>query len=350
MVVLDDLQWGEATFRDLDRVDGAAVDRLADLAALHGSSGARGAAPRVVGDAAARAATGGPGRCLIGDGVSEKLRERIARAAGGNPLFISEMLAMAAESDDVDVPPTLKALLACGSTSSTTPSGGCSSAARSRARSSTWPRRAGSRSRGKCRSRSGSPGSASRAHPSGPGPARRRGRLSLSAPPDPRRGLRRPPEGGSGGPAHPLCGVARRARTNPRRARRDRRLPPRAGRPLCGRARKTRCGSRGTGGAPARGRRQTCERPPGRPGRACAPLACSRASTADPVRSRTRTRAGVAHDGPAGCRGDSRRGCPEGRGRERPPRSDRRALAHDFANWLQRSKLTVSQDTVPADG
>ncbi|WP_409161763.1 hypothetical protein, partial [Pectobacterium sp. B2J-2] len=35
-----------------------------------------------------------------------------ARAAGGNPLFISEMLALAAGNGDVDVPPTLKALLA----------------------------------------------------------------------------------------------------------------------------------------------------------------------------------------------------------------------------------------------
>ena len=34
---------------------------------------------------------------LIGDDVSAELRERIAHAAGGNPLFISEMLAMAAE-------------------------------------------------------------------------------------------------------------------------------------------------------------------------------------------------------------------------------------------------------------
>ena len=49
---------------------------------------------------------------LIGDAVSDELRERIARAAGGNPLFISEMLAMAAEDARVDVPPTLKALLA----------------------------------------------------------------------------------------------------------------------------------------------------------------------------------------------------------------------------------------------
>ena len=40
------------------------------------------------------------------------MRERIADAAGGNPLFISEMLAMAAEQAEVEVPPTLKALLA----------------------------------------------------------------------------------------------------------------------------------------------------------------------------------------------------------------------------------------------
>ena len=48
---------------------------------------------------------------LIRDEVSLQLRERIARAAGGN-LFISEMLAMARERADVEVPATLKALLA----------------------------------------------------------------------------------------------------------------------------------------------------------------------------------------------------------------------------------------------
>jgi class 3 adenylate cyclase len=41
------------------------------------------------------------------------LRERIARAAGGNPLYVEEMLSMAGEADDeVIVPPTLQALLA----------------------------------------------------------------------------------------------------------------------------------------------------------------------------------------------------------------------------------------------
>ena len=48
---------------------------------------------------------------LIGELPSE-LRERIAHAAGGNPLFLTEMLAMAGETDEVDVPPTLRALLA----------------------------------------------------------------------------------------------------------------------------------------------------------------------------------------------------------------------------------------------
>jgi hypothetical protein len=45
------------------------------------------------------------------DEVEGDLAERIGHAAGGNPLFLSEMLAMARESEEVEVPPTLKALL-----------------------------------------------------------------------------------------------------------------------------------------------------------------------------------------------------------------------------------------------
>ena len=45
--------------------------------------------------------------------VSDELRAKIAAAAGGNPLFIGEMLAMVNGGDDeVEVPGTLKALLA----------------------------------------------------------------------------------------------------------------------------------------------------------------------------------------------------------------------------------------------
>ena len=49
---------------------------------------------------------------LIPQRIAGELREKIARAAGGNPLFIEEMLAMAGEAEgDVVVPPTLRALL-----------------------------------------------------------------------------------------------------------------------------------------------------------------------------------------------------------------------------------------------
>ena len=48
---------------------------------------------------------------LIGD-LPDDLRRRVAAAAGGNPLFLTEMVAMAGERADVDVPPTLRALLA----------------------------------------------------------------------------------------------------------------------------------------------------------------------------------------------------------------------------------------------
>jgi class 3 adenylate cyclase len=50
---------------------------------------------------------------LIPSTLVSELRERIARAAGGNPLFVTEMVAMAREAGgDVAVPPNLKALLA----------------------------------------------------------------------------------------------------------------------------------------------------------------------------------------------------------------------------------------------
>jgi class 3 adenylate cyclase/tetratricopeptide (TPR) repeat protein len=45
--------------------------------------------------------------------VPDELREKIARAAGGNPLFVTEMVAMAREAGgEVTVPPNLRALLA----------------------------------------------------------------------------------------------------------------------------------------------------------------------------------------------------------------------------------------------
>ncbi len=50
---------------------------------------------------------------LIPEALPVALRERIARTSGGNPLFITQMVAMSAETEgEVVVPPTLKVLLA----------------------------------------------------------------------------------------------------------------------------------------------------------------------------------------------------------------------------------------------
>jgi tetratricopeptide (TPR) repeat protein len=49
---------------------------------------------------------------LVGDRVSSEVRERITHAAGGNPLFVVELLAMAEQSAEVEVPASLQALLA----------------------------------------------------------------------------------------------------------------------------------------------------------------------------------------------------------------------------------------------
>ena len=112
VVVFDDLQWGDETFLDL--VESTAL--LSAGAPLLLLCMAR---PELVEQ---RPSWPAPLRldplppedanALIGDDVTAELRQRIAHAAGGNPLFISEMLAMAADDREVDVPPTLKALLA----------------------------------------------------------------------------------------------------------------------------------------------------------------------------------------------------------------------------------------------
>ena len=52
---------------------------------------------------------------LVPSSLTLSLRERIIRVAGGNPLYVTEMAAMAAAAADPDsliVPPTLKGLLA----------------------------------------------------------------------------------------------------------------------------------------------------------------------------------------------------------------------------------------------
>jgi class 3 adenylate cyclase/tetratricopeptide (TPR) repeat protein len=122
VVVFDDVHWGEPTFLDL-------VEHVADLSRDAPILLLCMARPELLD---ARPAWGG-GKLnttnvlleplapeeterlieALGDGVEDGLRKRILEAAGGNPLFVEEMLAMAGEGEgDVAVPPTIQALLA----------------------------------------------------------------------------------------------------------------------------------------------------------------------------------------------------------------------------------------------
>jgi class 3 adenylate cyclase/tetratricopeptide (TPR) repeat protein len=112
VVVFDDIQWGEETFLDL-------IEHVALL-----SSGASIlllciARPELTERRPAWPVTfrleplgNEDVEELIPERIVGELREKIARAAGGNPLFIGEIVAMARGAEgEVVVPPTLRALL-----------------------------------------------------------------------------------------------------------------------------------------------------------------------------------------------------------------------------------------------
>jgi class 3 adenylate cyclase len=113
VVVFDDIQWGEETFRDLVEhlallSSGASVLLLCmarpELSERHPTWPVTLRLEPLADDDVEE---------LIAERVPELLRERIARAAGGNPLFIEQMLAIAGEADgEVVVPASLQALLA----------------------------------------------------------------------------------------------------------------------------------------------------------------------------------------------------------------------------------------------
>ena len=112
LVVFDDIQWGDQTFLDL--VESTVLLSAGAPLLLVCMARPELVERRPTWPATLRLEPLPPEQAdaLIGDAVSDGLRKRIADASGGNPLFISEMLTMAADDADVDVPPTLKALLA----------------------------------------------------------------------------------------------------------------------------------------------------------------------------------------------------------------------------------------------
>ena len=113
VVVFDDIQWGEETFRDLIEhvalLSSSASILLLCLARPELSERHPGWPVTLrlepLGDEDVDE--------LMAERIPAELRVKVARAAGGNPLFIEEMLAMASEAEGaVVVPPTLQALLA----------------------------------------------------------------------------------------------------------------------------------------------------------------------------------------------------------------------------------------------
>ncbi len=242
VVCFDDIQWAEETFLDL--VESTAL--LSTGAPLLLVCMAR---PELLDRRPGWPATlrleplrDEEASALVGDAVSDEVRQRVVRASGGNPLFLTEMVALSNQSGgEVEVPPTLRALLAARLDQLDEPERKVLE--RGAVEGELFHRGAVRRSRlRKRRSCHGWRPSSGAICPSRPATASARGRIPFSPPPDPRRRLRGPSEGGPRRVARSLRGLAREARREPRRAGGDRRLPPRAGGALPRRARPSRPG------------------------------------------------------------------------------------------------------------
>src|SRR5262249_42801124 len=105
----DDLAGGEETVLDLVESIALLSAGGAPLVPLHRGGGARRSWPLRLGR---EPLAPHDAHALIGQSLPDELRGRIADRAGGNPLFITEMLALATDGVAVEVPPTLRALLA----------------------------------------------------------------------------------------------------------------------------------------------------------------------------------------------------------------------------------------------
>jgi class 3 adenylate cyclase/tetratricopeptide (TPR) repeat protein len=122
VIIFDDVHWGEPAFLDLvehvaDLSRGASIlllcmarPELLDRRPTWGGGKLNATnvlleplAPKEAGELIA----------ALGNGLDEAFRKRILEAADGNPLFVEEMVAMAAEEGgEIAVPPTIQALLA----------------------------------------------------------------------------------------------------------------------------------------------------------------------------------------------------------------------------------------------
>jgi class 3 adenylate cyclase/tetratricopeptide (TPR) repeat protein len=112
VVCFDDIQWGEETFLELVESMGLlstapillvcmARPELLDRRPGWPGTQRLDPLPQIEAD------------MLVGNSVSGEVRQRIVRASGGNPLFLTEMVALSADGESaIEVPATLRALLA----------------------------------------------------------------------------------------------------------------------------------------------------------------------------------------------------------------------------------------------
>jgi predicted ATPase len=113
VVVFDDIQWGEETFLDLIEHVALLSSGAPILLLCLGRSELSERRPTWPVVLRLEPLPDDDVEELIPERITGAVRAKIARAAGGNPLFVQEMLAMAGEADgEIVVPPTLQALLA----------------------------------------------------------------------------------------------------------------------------------------------------------------------------------------------------------------------------------------------
>jgi class 3 adenylate cyclase/predicted ATPase len=113
LVVFDDIQWGEETFLDLIEHVALFSSGAALLIVCLARPELEERRPRWPVTVRLEPLPRTDVEQLLPEELPVALRERIVRAAGGNPLFVTEMVAIAAEaSDEVAVPASLRALLA----------------------------------------------------------------------------------------------------------------------------------------------------------------------------------------------------------------------------------------------
>ena len=111
--VFDDVQWGEETFLDLVEHVGLLSRGAPILLFCLSRPDLLERRPQWPVDLRLEPLGEEDVEALIPQTLGEDLRERIGHSAGGNPLFVTEMVAMARESGgEVVVPPNLKSLLA----------------------------------------------------------------------------------------------------------------------------------------------------------------------------------------------------------------------------------------------